>query len=424
MSGAPEGCRSGASVASCVQCADRPAWPRQHSPMTAEAFEVPLGQPEFFAGDPDPVLAELRRRCPVSWQESGGFWAVTRHADIQAISRDPETFCSGRGVLIADRHRPVAAADSLLYLDPPRHERFRKLINRAFTPRRVAELEPRVRQLATELLAAIDPGRTVELVDAVCAPLPMLVIAELLGLPATDRDDFRRWSDAAMAAATELTDESVSTTLELLAYFDRQLEARAESPTDDLLSALLAAEVDGVGLTPRELQGFCLTLLVAGNETTRSLMAGGLVALAEHPDQRARLAGEPALIPAAVEELLRWVTPVMAMARTTTRPATVAATELDAESYVVLAYSAGNRDEEVFGASADRLDLTRSPNPHLSFGFGEHFCIGASLARLETRVLLEEVLARWPDYEVTGIVERAPSTLLRQVTRAPIRLAP
>ena len=392
--------------------------------MTAEAFEVPLGQPEFFAGDPDPVLAELRRHCPVSWQERGGFWAVTRHADIQAISRDPETYCSGRGVLIADRHRPVAAADSLLYLDPPRHERFRKLINRAFTPRRVAELEPRVRQLASELLAAIDPGCTVDLVDAVCAPLPMLVIAELLGLPAEDRDDFRRWSDAAMAAATELTDESVRCTLELLAYFDRQLEARAEAPTDDLLSALLAAEVDGVGLTHRELQGFCLTLLVAGNETTRSLMAGGLVALAEHPEQRARLAGEPARIPTAVEELLRWVTPVMAMARTTTRPATVAETELDAEAYVVLAYSAGNRDDEVFGVSADRLDLARSPNPHLSFGFGEHFCIGASLARLETRVLLEEVLARWPDYEVTGTVERAPSTLLRQVTRAPIRLAP
>ncbi len=392
--------------------------------MTAEAFQVPLGQPDFFAGDPDPALSRLRRRSPVSWQDGGGFWAVTRHADIQAISRDPQTFCSGQGVLIADRNRPVAAADSLLYLDPPRHERFRKLINRAFTPRRVAELEPRVRELATELLAAVDAGRTVDLVDAVCAPLPMLVIAELLGLPAEDRDDFRRWSDAAMAAATELTDASVRTTLELLDYFDGQLQARAESPTDDLLSALLGAEVDGVGLTRRELQGFCLTLLVAGNETTRSLMAGGLVALAEHPEQRARLAGEPALIPTAVEELLRWVTPVMAMARTTTRPATVADAELGAGAYVVLAYSAGNRDEEVFGESADDLDITRSPNPHLSFGFGEHFCIGASLARLETRVLLEEVLARWPHYEVAGTVDRAPSTLLRQVTRAPIRLAP
>lgn len=392
--------------------------------MTGGTFEIPLGEPEFFAGDPDPALAELRRRSPVSWQDHAGCWAVTRHADVQAISRDPATFCSGRGVLLADRHRPVAVEDSLLYLDPPRHEAFRTLINRAFTPRRVAELEPRVRELAVELLDRIDPTGTVDLVDAVCAPLPMLVIAELLGLPAEDRDDFRRWSDAAIAAATELTEETARATLELVAYFEDQLRAKAESPGDDLLSALLVAEVDGVRHSRREMQGFCLTLLVAGNETTRSLMAGGLVALAEHPEQRSRLLAEPGLIPTAVEELLRWVTPVMAMGRTATRPATVATTELAEGDFVVLAYAAANRDEEAFGPSADRLEVARSPNPHVSFGFGTHFCIGASLARLETRVLLEELLARWPGYELAGAVERAPSTLLRQVTRAPVRCAP
>ncbi|MGH9078738.1 MAG: cytochrome P450 [Acidimicrobiales bacterium] len=392
--------------------------------MTSETFDIPLGEPGFFAGDPDPALAELRRRCPVSWHARGDFWAVTRHADIQAISRDPDTFCSGRGILIADRHRQVAAEDSLIYLDPPRHDSYRKLVNRAFTPRRVAALEPMVRDLATDLLHRIDPGRTVDLVDAVCAPLPMLVIAELLGLPSEDRDDFRRWSDAVMEAASDLTEENALSALELVAYFDRQLDARSDSPTDDLLSALLAAEVEGTRLTRREVQGFCMTLMVAGNETTRSLMAGGLIALAEHPDQRTQLVQDTARIPSAVEELLRWVTPVMAMARTTTRPTTVAPVELGAGEYVVLAYGAGNRDEEVFGASADRLDISRSPNPHLSFGFGEHFCIGASLARLETRVLLEEVLRRWPDYVLAGDIERAPSTLMRQVTRAPVRLAP
>lgn len=391
--------------------------------MTAGVDDVPLGDPAFFAGDPGPALARLRHRCPVSWQGTSGSWVVTSHADIQAISRDPETFCSGRGVLIADRHRPVAVEDSLLYLDPPRHSRFRKLISRAFTPRRVADLEPRVRDLAVELLTPIDPRRTVDLVDAVCAPLPLLVIAELLGLPAEHREDFRRWSDAAMAAATELTEESVRTTLELLDYFEAQLATRVASPSDDLLSAL-TAEVDGARLSRRELLGFCLTLLVAGNETTRSLMAGGLVALAEHPEERARLIREPSLIPSAVEELLRWVTPVMAMARTTAGPTTVSGTDLDAGAFVVMVYAAGNRDEAVFGASADRLDVTRSPNPHLAFGFGEHFCIGASLARLETRILFEEILTRWPDYRLDGPVERAPSTLLRQVTRAPVRLAP
>ena len=392
--------------------------------MTGGTCEIPLGEPRFFAGDPDSALAELRRRSPVSWHAQCAFWAVTRHDDIQTVSRDPETYCSGQGVLMADRRRAVAAEDSLLYLDPPRHDRYRKLVNRAFTPRRVAAFEPRIRELTVGLLGAIDPSRTVDLVEAVCAPLPLLVIAELLGLPPEDRGDFRRWSDAVMDAATDLTDDNARSALELVAYFDRQLETRSEIPTDDLLSALLVAEMDGTHLTRREVLGFCMTLLVAGNETTRSLMAGGLTALAEHPDQRERLVREPTLIPSAVEEMLRWVTPIMAMARTATRPVTLGRADLGAGDYVVLAYGAANRDEEVFGASADRFDITRSPNPHVSFGFGEHFCIGASLARLETRVLLEEVLARWPDYALSGEIERAPSTLLRQLTRAPVRLAP
>jgi cytochrome P450 len=334
------------------------------------------------------------------------------------------TFCSGQGVLMADRDRRIDPESSILYLDPPRHEQYRKLVNRAFTPRRVATLEPRVRQLAVALLDRIDPTQPVDLVDAVCAPLPLLVIAELLGLPDADRDNFRRWSDAVMEAATDLTDESALSALELIGYFDEQLDAREETPTDDLLSALLVAEVDGARLSRAEVQGFCMTLLVAGNETTRSLMTGGLVALADNPDQRARLAGDPALMAPAVEEMLRWVTPIMAMARTTTEGAVLGDTELGPGEYVVLAYGAGNRDEQVFGETADRFDIARAPNPHVSFGFGEHYCIGASLARLETRVLLEEVLARWPDYLVVGDVRRAPSTLLRQITDVPVLFAP
>ena len=392
--------------------------------MTGETIEIPLGDPAFFAGDPDRAMADLRRRCPVSWHEQGEFWAVTSHGDIQAIGKDPITFCSARGVLMADRGRRIAAEDSILYLDPPRHDLYRRLVNRAFTPRRVATLEPRIRQLTLGLLDKIDPERSVDLVDALCAPLPLLVIAELLGLPVDDRDRFRRWSDAIMEAATNVTDDNAALALELISYFDGQLDARLETPTDDLLSALLFAEVDGTRLTRREVQGFCMTLLVAGNETTRSLMAGGLIALADNPEQRARLAGEPALMARAIEEMLRWVTPIMAMARTTTRPVAVGEAQLGTGDYVVLTYGAANRDEGVFGDTADRFDITRSPNPHLAFGFGEHFCIGASLARLETRVLLEEVLSRWPDFTVVGDIRRAPSTLLRQVISLPVRFAP
>ncbi len=325
---------------------------------------------------------------------------------------------------MSDRGREIAAEDSVLYLDPPRHEQYRKLVNRAFTPRRVATLEPRVRELTVGLLDRIDPTHPVDLVDALCAPLPLLVIAELLGLPAEDRDSFRRWSDAIMEAATNLTEENALLALELIGYFDGQLDARAEAPTDDLLSALLVAEVDGTRLTRAEVQGFCMTLMVAGNETTRSLMSGGLVTLADHPHQRRRLEQEPELLAPAIEEMLRWVTPIMAMARTTTGEVVLHDTELGGGEYVVLAYGAANRDEEVFGETADRFDITRSPNPHVSFGFGEHFCIGASLARLEARVLLEEVLARWPDYAVAGDIDRAPSTLFRQITHVPVLFAP
>jgi cytochrome P450 len=392
--------------------------------MTDDSIQIPIGDPDFFAGDPHPEFAELRRGCPVSWQKDAELWAVTGLREIQTVGKDPATFCSGQGVLLSDRGREIAAEDSLLYLDPPRHEQYRKLVNRAFTPRRVATLEPRVRELTVELLDNIDPRHPVDLVDSLCAPLPMLVIAELLGLPAEDRENFRRWSDAIMEAATDLTEANALQALELMAYFDVQLDVRADVPTEDLLSGLLAAEVDGTRLARAEVQGFCMTLMVAGNETTRSLVSGGMVELARHPDQRARLAHDPSLIPPAVEEMLRWVTPIMAMARTTTRQATLGDVDLGAGEFVVLAYGAANRDEEVFGETADVFDISRTPNPHVSFGFGEHYCIGASLARIEARILLEEVLARWPDYELTGEVVRAPSTLFRQITRAPVLFAP
>lgn len=383
-----------------------------------------LGDPEFFAGEPDAALAYQRRACPVRWHDGGEFWAVCRHRDIQMMGKDPDTFCSGSGVLMADRGREIAAQDSILYLDPPRHGPHRKLVSRAFTPGRVAHLEPRIRQLTAELLDAIDPTRPVDLVDSLTAPLPLLVIAELLGLPGEDRGHFRRWSDAIMEAATNLTDENAALSLELFEYFEGQLDARLAEPRDDLLGALVLAEVDGERLTRQDLLGFCMTLLVAGNETTRSLMTGGVLALAEEPEQRAQLVADRSLVPQAVEEMLRWVTPIMAMARTATRSTAIAETPVAAGDYVVMVYVAANRDEEAFGPDADRFNIRRTPNPHLSFGFGEHFCIGASLARLETRVLIDELLRRWPDYQIVGPVIRAPSTLLRQIRSVPVLLAP
>ena len=379
-----------------------------------------IDDPRFYADDPDPVLASLRRECPVSWH--GDFWFVTRHEDVSTVSSRPDLFCSGRGVLPSDRNRAVAASDSILYLDPPTHSRYRRLISRAFTPRTVTVLEPRLRHLAAGLLDAIDPVDVIDAVECISAPFPLLVIAELLGVPASDLDDFRRWSDAVMAAATNLTDENATLAAELLVYFDDQLRRRAEAPAGDLLSALVTAEVDGERLSAAEQLGFCMTLLVAGNETTRSLITGGIAALARAPDQRNRLAADPAGIPAAVEEMLRWVTPIMAMARTATADAVVGGVPVAADDFVVLSYGAANRDEAVFGPDADRFDTTRAPNPHLAFGFGEHFCIGAGLARLEGRILFEELLRRWPRFEIAGEPVAVPSTLLRQYAHLPVRL--
>lgn len=373
-----------------------------------------LDDPAFWAGDAEPALAKMRAESPVHWYEPAKFWALTRHADVLAVSKDPETFCSSRGVLMNDRDRLVAAADSILYVDPPVHGRYRKLVSAGFTARRVAGLEDQVRRIARELLDAVSQRDEVDLVEAIAAPLPLLVIAELLGVPGSDRGQFRIWSDAVMEAATQITDDNALLALELMEYFDAALRERTTAPRDDLLTVLVEAEVDGDRLTTGEQLGFCMSLLVAGNETTRSALSNGLIALAEHPEQRARLAAEPSMMTGAVEEVLRWATPIVAMSRTATRDSKIGGQQLSAGDYVVLVYLSANRDEAVYGNDAASFDITREVNPHLTFGIGEHFCLGASLARLEVRVLFHELLARFPSYEVVDAGERIPSTLMRQ----------
>ncbi len=384
-----------------------------------------LGDAAFFSEDDvDDRLVELRAQGSLSWSGDAGFWVLTHHRDIVGVSGDPERFISSRGALISDRAREISTEDSLLYLDPPRHTRYRKFVSRAFTPRRVALLEPKIRRVTVGLLDEIDPRQPVDLVDALTAPLPLAIISELLGLPPSDLSYFRRWSDAIMEAATDLNAENAALSLELVTYLQQHIEDCRAHPRDDLIGVLLDVDADGASLTENELIGFCMTLLVAGNETTRALLTGGLVALAEHPEQRGRLASHPEGIPAAVDEMLRWVSPIMAMARTTACPVHVSGQDLGAGEYVVMVYGAANRDPDVFGESAQCFDVSRTPNPHLAFGFGEHFCVGASLARLEGRVVMGEVLARWPRYRIVGELQRAASTLLRQISAVDVVFEP
>jgi len=385
---------------------------------------LPLHDPVFWAGDPYPAFAQLRAQDPVHRYEgpAGELWALARHADVQAVSKDPATFRSGAGVLLTDLTRPALSTSSIVYRDPPQHAKERKLVSPSLTVRRVSGLEAGVRALAVELLDGIDPSDVVDAVEAVSIPLPLLVIAELLGVPRADRDDFQRWSDAMIDAASEPTPETVTLAGELFGYVDAIVQERTADPRDDLVSVLAHGRVDGEALSAEDIDMFVLTLLVAGNETTRTLISNGLAVLADHPDQRAALVADPALIPDAVEELLRWEAPIMSFCRTATRATTVGDTKIAEGDHVLLLYQSANRDEEVFGPTADRLDLARSPNPHVSFGYAEHYCMGAGLARLEARVLLEELLARWPRYEQAGPMERMPNRLVRGVRHLPLAL--
>lgn len=382
--------------------------------------------PEVVGSFDDPsyhdTLAALRRDDPVHRYRDGS-WLVTRYDDVRAISRDPARFSSASGVLMDDPARHgIEIEGSILHMDPPRHGPWRAVVARDFTPRAVAGFEPRLRELAHDLLAPLAPGDEVDLVAAVTAPYPVLVIAELLGVADGDRDDFRRWSDACIEDGGRGPDARRDMA-ELGAFLGAHAAARRTAPRDDLATKLVQAEVEGCPLGDGAVLIYLLALLVAGNETTRHLLSGTVAALSEHPDQRARLAGGDADLGLAVEEGLRWVTPIQAFGRTTTEDVVIGGVEVPAGDWVVLSYASANRDESVFGPTAAAFDVTRVvPPTHLAFGFGEHLCLGAALARLEAKVLLEELLARFPSIEVVGEPTWVRSTLVRGMRTLPVRL--
>ena len=317
------------------------------------------------------------------------------------------------------------SAPSILHMDPPQHAAFRGLVNRRFTPRALEGLGGSIRTCAAGLLDAVEPRREVDFVAELAAPFPLTVIAELLGIEEADRQDFRRWSDAAIESPDLPPEETAAALGELSGFIVEHIRAKRENPGRDLVSLLVGSEVGGCPLSRDELFMFLLTLLVAGNETTRTLLSGSALVLSEHPDQRAAVARDAGLIPGAVEECLRWVTPVQAFCRTATESIVVGGTAVAEGDYLCMLYASGNRDERVFGDDADRFDVRRPTNPmHVAFGFGEHVCLGASLARLEARIFVEEFLARFPDYAVTGSPERVPSTTVAGIRSLPVVLAP
>ncbi|WP_369828074.1 cytochrome P450 [Mycobacterium sp. 852002-51163_SCH5372311] len=383
-----------------------------------------MHSPDFYAGDPYPAYRELRATEPVCWNDVTNFWALLKYEDIRFVSSSPALFSSTKGITIPDPALPNPVQEgALIFTDPPRHRQMRKLINSGFTRRRVAVLEPKIREIVRGVLDGVEPDSVHEFAEEIAAPLPTRMIAELIGAPPDDWEQFRAWSDAATGTADpEIELEPLVAAGQLFEYFQKLIAARRAEPRDDLLSVLAEAEIDEHRLTDEDLLNFAFLLLVAGNETTRNLIALGTLALIAHPDQCRLLVDDPALIPGAVEEMLRWNSPVVHMARTATADVEIRGQLIRAGDVVVMLYGSANRDEEIFGPDAEEFKVTRHPNPHIAFGCGEHSCVGAQLARLEATVLFEELLRRFPKLELVGGVDRMRATMVPGVKRMPVRL--
>ncbi|HTQ19965.1 MAG TPA: cytochrome P450 [Mycobacterium sp.] len=384
----------------------------------------PLHSPDFYAGDPYPAYRELRATEPVCWNDVTNFWALLKYEDIRFVSSNPALFSSTKGITIPDPAMPSPVQEaSLIFSDPPRHRQMRKLINSGFTRRRVAVLEPKIREIVRGILDGIEPGSVHEFAEQIAAPLPTRMIAELIGAPPDDWEQFRTWSDAATGNADpEIELDPLVAMGQLFEYFQKLVAERRVEPREDMLSVLSEAEIDEHRLTDEELLNFAFLLLVAGNETTRNLIALGTLALIEHPDQCRLLVDDRHLIPSAVEEMLRWNSPVTHMARTATSDVEIRGQLIREGDVVVMLYGAANRDEEIFGPDAEEFKVTRHPNPHIAFGCGEHSCVGAQLARLEATVLFDELLRRFPKLELVGAVDRMRATMVPGVKRMPVRL--
>jgi cholest-4-en-3-one 26-monooxygenase len=387
------------------------------------------------AGPPYATFKQLRADCPVYWNEmagdDGGFWAILKYRDVFAVSLDTKTFSAAKAGVILRDHKPEdyeVQKHLLVNLDPPVHTKRRKLVSLGFSGRMMRNLEAHVREVTTEIIDQVAPLGACDFVDRVSAELPLQVIVEMVGVPKADRRKVLEWSNKMIGfddpeyagAAPEVGQMAAA---ELFMYANELAEEREQRPKDDLVSLLLQAEVDGERLTRTDVSSFFMLLLVAGNETTRNLISGGMLALIDHPEERARLMADRSLLPSAIEEMLRWVAPVNVFRRTATRDTEIRGQTIREGEKVALFYASANRDEDVF-QNPDTFDITRTPNDHLAFGIGPHFCLGANLARLEIRVMFEELLSRLPDIELDGEPQRLRSYFINGIKRMPVRYTP
>jgi cholest-4-en-3-one 26-monooxygenase len=396
--------------------------------------EIDLNDLDVFEnGVPYEWFRRLREEAPVHWQDEPdgpGYWVVAKYEDLRHVSRSPQIFSSARGGtnifdLPPDGLQMIRSL--LINMDPPQHVKYRRLVNTGFTPRNVRTLEPRIRELCGKLIDQAAHRDECEFVSDLAAELPLQIICEMMGVPFEERrmlydltnrligfddPDFATSDDDGKVAAAEM-----------YGYAQKLAAERRASPADDLVTKLIDVEIEGKKLTEHEFNSFFLLLMIAGNETTRTATTTGLHLLMQHPEERQRLLADPSLIPSAVEEILRFEPPLIHFRRTATQDTEIRGVEIRGGDKVTIWYPSANRDEDIFD-HPDTFDVGRTPNPHVTFGFGEHFCLGSNLARLELNVIFEELLGRFPDIELAGEPRRLRSNFVNAIKYMPVRFKP
>ncbi|HEY2104466.1 MAG TPA: cytochrome P450 [Candidatus Binataceae bacterium] len=401
-----------------------------------ELEQIDLAALDFFVdGDPHAAWKLLRARAPVHWNQhrNSGFWSISRYHDALAIYRNTDDFSSEKGIvaILTDKQDELASSlgfgKMLIFNDPPRHTRMRQLVNRRFTPRALAPLEGQVRSIAKEIIDAIAPSGRCDFVLDVASKLPTAVICEMMGIPRGDRE--LMFSLANLSIGSQDPEYQIEgngrktaqhAQKEYFDYLRRLVEERGSHLGRDLVSAIIDGEVEGQRLTSSEVVFNTFLFVVAGQETTRNAISGGMLALLRNPAEHERLMRDRSLMPTAVEEMLRYASPVTHIMRTAKREVEMHGQKIRAGDRVVIWNASANRDQEAF-PDPDRFDVGRTPNDHLAFGHGEHFCLGANLARLETKVMIEELLARLPDMELAGEVSRLRSHFVAGIKHMPVR---
>jgi cytochrome P450 len=401
--------------------------------------EIDLMNPDMFLrGEHYDAFKVLRAQAPVYWHErvpGQGFWAVTKYEDALKVYHNPSLYSSERGISLQFNYSAVAEEGAgfgmmMITTDPPRHSRIRQIINRRFTPRALAPYESHVRKIADEIVDDVIERGECDFVVDVAARLPTAVICEMMGISREHYDLMFTlanmsigFDDPEYQQGKSAMETGQYAQAQVFMFFSKLIEERRKNPGDDLVSALVQGEAEGTRLTDLEILFNCFLLIVAGQETTRNATSGGMLALIDNPQQRRRFTGDPSVMPTAIEEFLRYSSPVTHILRTAKVASELRGNKIKPGDRVVIWNASANRDEGAF-AEPDRFDITRTPNDHLAFGHGEHFCLGANLARMELRVILESIARRIPDMELAGSVERLRSNFVAGIKHMPVRFQP